>query len=479
VSHSRVGTRPPSGARLVTGRTLPTDAEVRIYERPDDSVRTYHVEPIEQRFDAGTAATLAAAYEHFATGRDGHARTPGRAARAVADEDDPVERLRAVLTKHTRGYGVLADVFADDRVSDAFATAPVAETPLRVRVDGEAMRTNVRLTRAGAESLASRLRRTSGRSFSRAAPTLDATARTGDREVRVAGVTDPVSDGVAFAFRARDRDAWTLPALVANGTLSPRSGALLSVAVEAGSATLVAGPRGAGKTTLLGALLWEIPARTRTVVIEDTPELPVDAVRATGRDVQALRSSLDDEGPSPTETLRTALRLGRGALVVGEVRGAEASALYEAMRVGASDGAVLGTIHGDGGAAVRERVVTDLGVPASSFGATDLLVTVEAAETPGGTERRVATIEEVHGGDDPTFATLFEREADGLEPTGRLARGNSELLASLVGPEDDYATLRDRIDRRETWLETLVADGHTDPEQVERERALTATEGRL
>ncbi|WP_436927856.1 ATPase, T2SS/T4P/T4SS family [Halosimplex amylolyticum] len=490
VSRSRVAARPPSDARLASRRELDTGAIVRVYDRPDDAVRTYHLEPVEARFDASATATLAAAYERLAAGAtSGAERAPGRAVRSVAGEDDPVEEIAEVLRKHARGYGVVADLFADERVSDVFATAPVASTPLRVRVDGETMRTNVRLTREGAEALASRFRRESGRAFSGADPTLDAAVATGDRRVRVAAVTDPVSDGIAFAFRAGDRDPWTLPALVANGTTSADAAALLSVAVERGAAGLVAGPRGAGKTTCLSALLWEVPPETRSVVIEDTPELPVDALQSGGRDVQALRSSLDGAGTSPTEALRTALRLGSGALVVGEIRGEEAETLYEAMRVGANDGAVLGTIHGDGGADVRERVISDLGVAPSSFAATDFLVTLEAAETDAGTQRRVRSVEEVQrigtgsgtgsgasgreaepGPGSVEFASLFERDADGLASTDRIERGNSRLVESLAGPDETYADLREELAARTTWLDDLASTGRTAPETVEQAR---------
>ncbi|QPV63920.1 type II/IV secretion system ATPase subunit [Halosimplex litoreum] len=497
VSRSRVAARPPSDARLRDRQALDGGGLVRIYERPTDALATYHLEPVEARFDEATAATLSAAYDRLAGGEVGGAgltdtevadaeRAPGRAARAVADEDDPVEDIAAVLHKHARGYGVVADLFTDPRVSDVFATAPVAARPLRVRVDGEAMRTNVRLTDEGAAALASRFRRESGRAFSGADPTLDAAVATGDRRVRVAAVTDPVSDGVAFAFRAGDRAAWTLPALVANGTMPADAAALLSVAVERGAASLVAGPRGAGKTTCLSALLWEIPVETRAVVIEDTPELPVDALQSGGRDVQALRSSLDDAGTSPTEALRTALRLGSGALVVGEIRGEEAGTLYEAMRVGANDGAVLGTIHGDGGAAVRERVVADLGVPESSFAATDVLVTLEAAEREDGTQRRVRAIEEVErtgggrgdagdergsgGAETVEFVSLYERDGDGLGSTDRIERGNSRLVAALARPGESYADLRAELSARTEWLDGLATTGRTDPETVERAR---------
>jgi flagellar protein FlaI len=475
VSRARVSIRPPTDAQFIDRRELDTGAVVRIYECTIDECPTYHVEPVEHGLDSDTTMTLATAYDRMAGGAvSGGERAPGRAVRRVADEGDPVGMLERILAKHTRGHGILTDLFADERVSDVFVTAPVASNHLRVRVDGETMRTNIRLTADGAAALASRYRRESGRGFSRASPTLDAAVPVGDRRIRVAGVTDPVSDGLAFAFRAHERDAWTLPALVANGTLPADAAALLSLAVERDAAALLAGTRGAGKTTLLGALLWELPAATRTVVIEDTPELPVEQLQARGRDVQALLAGEENGGTGmpPTEALRTALRLGEGALVLGEVRGEEAAVLYEAMRVGASGSAVLGTIHGDGGDAVRERVVADLGVPESSFGATDLLVTCEPYRTAEGRARRVRRIGEVVTNETGVvFEPLYELVDGTLESTGRIERGNSRLVSSLSRSAESYATMRARLEDRRDWLADLATSERTDPQAVCRAHA--------
>jgi type IV secretory pathway ATPase VirB11/archaellum biosynthesis ATPase len=479
IAKARVAAEPPPDAAFAEARRLDTGATVRVYE-DERALRTYHLEPVEHGFDADALETLAAAYDLLADGAVASGeRAPGRAVRTVAeaDTDTPVETLASALRKHTRGYGVLADFFADPAISDVFATAPVDRNPLRVTVDGERMRTNVRLTEAGAEALSSRFRRESGRAFSRAAPTLDATAdvvadtaahevgATGGGTIRVAGVTDPVSDGPGFAFRAHDATPWTLPALVGNGTLPADAAGLLSLAAERAAAGLVAGPRGAGKTTLLGALCWELPAATRTVVIEDTPELPIPALQRRGRDVQPLRTETGDgPGLEPAEALRAALRLGEGALVVGEVRGEEAAVLYEAMRVGASGDAVLGTIHGDGGEGVRERVVSDLDVPASSFATTDFVVTLEAVSTPEGKRRRVKAIEEVVGGD--RFESLFRIGDGGLRATGRIDRGNSALVASLAESGETYADARAAISERAALLAELAREGRTSPESV-------------
>ncbi|WP_225333606.1 ATPase, T2SS/T4P/T4SS family [Halomicrobium urmianum] len=446
VGHARVAVDPPPDGRLVDRSTLSTDGTVRRYERPDD-LPVYHVEPSVSTLSDEALGALERARERLADGTESGTGAARRAVRAVAGEDDPVDRLGAVLEKHTADYGVLVDLFSDERVSDVFATAPVAGTPLRVRVDGELAATNVRLSERGADALASQFRLESGRAFSQVDPTLDAEITVNGRRVRVAGTTDPVTDGVTFAFRAHDREAWTLRRLVETGTITSRGAALLSVAVERGTATLIAGPRGAGKTTTLGALLRELPRAVRTLVIEDTPELPVEALQAEGRDVQSmLTASGDGPGLDPAEALRTALRLGEGALVVGEVRGEEASVLYEAMRVGANASAVLGTVHGDGGEAVRERVVADLGVAESAFAATDLVVTMAP---PDGHDRRVAAVEEVIDGDDGVrFAPLLRRENERLAPTGRVERGNSGLIASLREGGERYADVLDAVEVR-------------------------------
>ncbi|MXR52225.1 type II secretion protein [Halovenus sp. WSH3] len=477
VSHWRVCTTPPPDTQLRDVCELDTGATVRRYEQPT-GVDRYFLWPAERDLSAEGYDLLATAYDRLASGAfEGEQRAPGRAVRAVAEDEAyaetvSVERISGILRKHTRGFGLLEDLFADPEVSDAFVTAPAPSNQVRVTVDGETCRTNVRLTAEGVEALSSRFRRESGRAFSRADPTLDATATVADRQMRVAGVTEPPSDGTAFAFRAQDDAVWTLPALVGNGTLSATAAALLSVAVERGAAVLVAGPRGAGKTTLLGALLWELPPDVRTVAIEDTPELPVEPLQEAGRDIQPLLASADGDELSPAGALRTALRLGDGAIAVGEVRGEEAGVLYEAMRVGANSEAVLGTIHGDGGQAVYERVVEDLGVSPSSFGVTDLIVTCEITAD---STRRVSAVEEVTTGTAPAFETLFERSGAGLDPTGRIERGNSTAVDDLRAAGEPYADLRERLKRRERLLQSLADAGGTDVGAVvdshgERER---------
>jgi flagellar protein FlaI len=461
VSDWTVTAEPPLDAELCESRPLSTGSTVRIYRQPDRTRPRYHLDPISRTLEPADLAVLADAQRALGrpTGSAG-ATTPASAVATVtpANPAVDVETIRAVLRRHTRGLGLLEDVFADPAVSDAFLSAPAAATELRVRADDRQMRTNLGITERGVAALASRFRRESARGFSRASPTLAAGFEVAGRRLRVAGVTDPASPGTGFAFRVHDDASYTLPGLLATDTLSPRTAGLLSVAVERGAAVLLAGSRGAGKTTTLGALCWELPAATRTVVLEDTPELPVGALQDAGRDVQPLRTD-SERGLAPASALRTALRLGNGALVVGEVRGEEAAVLYEAMRVGATAEAVLGTIHGEGVGDVRERVVSDLDVAPTAFATTDLVVSLTATETPRGTDRRLSRVEEVTGPDPGDARTLLAPELG--EEAGPLARGEVALLDRLAEADDGYADVLAAVAQRGEFLADLAERGTT------------------
>jgi len=143
------------------------------------------------------------------------------------------------------------------------------------------------------------------------------------------------------------------------------------------------------------------------------------------------------------------LRLGDSALIIGEVRSKEAIALYEAMRVGAAANVVAGTIHGASPYGVFDRVVNDIGVPRTSFKATDIIVVANPVRSAAGLkkERRVLQITEVRKKweEDPlregAFVDLmkYDPETDKLEVTDALANGDSEILKDIAGNIAEFA----------------------------------------
>jgi flagellar protein FlaI len=462
-SASRIAMNPPLGAKLVDAYKL-EDSEVRIYSLPNGLQHFYFLIMPEYRLPPEHLALLNRTRElllgHGLDGMDlsdpAHARRKIKrmSARLMAKQSvesklditrENIETLAECLTKFSVGLGVLETMLSDVRVQDVYIDAPVGKSPLHIyHGDYEECLTNVYLTQEDAESLSSRFRAISGRPFSEADPVLD--LNLAEFGARVAAIGRPLSpEGVAFTLRRHKTTPWTLPQFVQNMSLAPEAAGLLSLLVDSQASILIAGSRGAGKTSLLGALMLEIPQKFRIISIEDTLELPISRLQALGFKIQSLHVQSATTGSEvelrAEDALRAALRLGESVLVIGEVRGAEAKVLYEAMRIGAAGNSVMGTIHGATTRDVFERVVYDLGIPATSFKATDAIV-VAAPIRPGGSVsrvRRVVQITEV-GKDwkvDPTvrrgFADLmvYNQSDDQLKPTKRL-RESSQLLEAIA-----------------------------------------------
>ncbi len=170
------------------------------------------------------------------------------------------------------------------------------------------------------------------------------------------------------------------------------------------------------------------------------------------------------------EGIRTSLRLGDSSLIVGEVRSVEARALYEAMRVGALANVVAGTIHGASPYGVFDRVVNDLGVPRTSFKATDIIVVANPIKSSDGLKsfKRVLQIAEVrkHWQQDPQeeggFADLmvYDGKLDRLVPSQALLHGESDVLKAIAGNVKEWAgnwdALWENIQLRARIKERLV-----------------------
>jgi len=256
--------------------------------------------------------------------------------------------------------------------------------------------------------------------------------------------------------------------------INPLSAGILSFLIDGARTILVAGTRSAGKTSLLGALLVELMRKYRVITIEDTLELPTSSLRKLGYNIQAMKvaaalSKGGSEVPAD-EGIRTTLRMGDSALIVGEIRSKEALALYEAMRIGALANVVAGTIHGDSPYGVFDRVVNDLQVPRTSFKATDIIVVANPIRSADGLHRwrRVTQLTEVrkHWEQDPLlengFSDLmkYDSRTDQLEPSDDLINGESEILKGVAGNVKEWAgnwdAVWDNILLRTKIKETLV-----------------------
>lgn len=388
-----------------------------------------------------------------------------------------IEDLTQILIRYTVGFGLIEILLQDELVQDITMNSPTGETPLYL-VHGkfDECITNIIPSINDADSWASKLRLMSGRPLDEANPILDTDIEIpGIARARVGVISKPLNPtGIAYAFRRHRDKPWTLPLFIKQGMISDLAAGLISFLVDGNRTMLVAGTRSAGKSSILGSLLVEIMRKYRIITIEDTLELPVDALRGLQYNIQAMKvasalSKGTNEVPAD-EGIRTTLRLGDSALIVGEVRSSEAAALYEAMRVGALANVVAGTIHGDSPYGVYDRVVNDLKVPKTSFKATDILIIANPIRSADGMHRnrRVTQITEVRKDweQDPLlekgFVDLmkYNSQTDKLEPTDELMNGDSQILKNIAGniPEwsSDWDAIWDNVLLRAKVKKTIV-----------------------
>lgn len=362
---------------------------------------------------------------------------------------DKIEMLANILVRLTVGFGMIEVLLEDPLIEDIYINSPVGNIPIFVKhADFGECETNIIPNRKEAEAWASKFRLVSGRPLDEANPVLDTELVIPDiAEARACVIQNPLSPGgFAFTFRHHREKPWTLPLLMYYKSISPISAGLISFLVDGARTMLIAGTRGSGKTSLMSAIMVEIMRKYRVITVEDTLELPVSALKDIGFNILPLkvRSAIVGEKAelSADDGIRTSLRLGDSALVIGEVRSVEARALYESMRVGALANVVMGTIHGDSPYGVFDRVVNDLEVPRTSFKATDIIMIANKIKTPDQLSeiRRVTSITEVRKEwqEDPSlengFADLmkYNSKTDCLEPTKDLIEGNSDVVKSIA-----------------------------------------------
>ena len=375
--------------------------------------------------------------------------------KAIGINYSDLNKLATILVRNTIGFGLIEVLLQDKKLQDIALNAPIPLTQVFVRhQDYDECLTNIIPSQEDVDSWAAKFRMISGRPLDEANPILDTQLSIGNIRARIAIIQEPLSpDGLAYAIRRHREEPWTLPLFIKNKMINPFAAGLLSFLISGSRTLLVSGTRSSGKTSLLGSLMLEIIPKFRIIVIEDSLELPVNALRKLNYDIlrMKVRSALlkTTSEVSADDGIRTSLRLGDSCLILGEVRSVEAKALYEAMRVGALANVVAGTIHGASPYGVFDRVVNDLDVPATSFKATDIITVCNPIKSPDGLHswRRMLQLAEVrkHWKKDPLeekgFVDLmrYNVEKDELEPSEDLINGDSEIIKDIASNVKGWA----------------------------------------
>jgi pilus assembly protein CpaF len=338
----------------------------------------------------------------------------------IAREDR--ERLAEEISDDILGHGPLERPLADDTITEVMINGPhdiwierggrLHPTPIRFNDESHLRR------------IINKIVAQVGRRIDESSPMVDARLPDGSR---VNAVLPPLSlTGPLVTIRKFSKKRLDLGDLIRLGTLDPPAVDFLEACVRAELNILVSGGTGSGKTTLLNAMSTAIPNQQRIVTIEDAAEL-----RLNQRHVLRLESrqkNIEGEGEIPIRALvRNSLRMRPDRIIVGEVRGAEALDMLQAMNTG-HDGS-LSTIHSNSPRDALARVETmvlmagyDLPVRAirqQVAAALDLIVQLERMHDGS---RKVVAITEVGRMESEivTMQDIFEFKMEEVTDEGRV-----------------------------------------------------------
>ncbi len=285
------------------------------------------------------------------------------------------------------------------------------------------------------------------RSVSKASPIADARLADGSR---VNIVLDPVAlNGPVVTIRRFPKEPVRMQKLLEWGALSEEAAVFLQKVVKAGYNIFVSGGTGSGKTTVLNALSEYIPPDERVITIEDNAELQLNRVENLVT-LEARNANLEGEREiTIRDLIRTSLRMRPDRIIVGEIRGAEAIDMLQAMNTG-HDGS-LSTGHanspGDMLSRLETMVLMGMDLPLAAIrrqiaSGVDLIVHLGRLRDGS---RKVLEIVEINGIEEGEIRlrSLFAFEEEpgqekNMQVTGRLLQKGEllhrdKLLAAGIG----------------------------------------------
>ena len=181
--------------------------------------------------------------------------------------------------------------------------------------------------------------------------------------------------------------------LIDYGTYDAEILAFIWLCVENRKSAIVVGGTASGKTSMMNAFSLFIPQFAKIVSIEDTREIQMPHKNWLPMKTRESSSESGKGNVDMFSLLRTALRQRPEYIIVGEVRGAEAQTLFQAMNTGHT---TYSTLHAGGVEQAINRLTTNpINVPVAMFGALDLIIIQQLQHIDGRMVRRCITLDEV------------------------------------------------------------------------------------
>ena len=233
-------------------------------------------------------------------------------------------------------------------------------------------------------------------------------------------------DGPALTIRKFKKDKLTLDQLVRFGSITPQGAEILRIIGRSRVNTVISGGTGSGKTTLLNCLTQFIDEDERIITCEDAAELQLQQPHVVR--LETRPPNLEGEGQvTMRDLVRNCLRMRPERIIVGEVRGAEAFDLLQAMNTG-HDGS-MGTLHANNPREALSRLesmITMGGYSLPSRTIREMLcasidVIIQSARLRDGS-RKITHVTEIMGMEGDVIVTqdIFLYDIEGEDAKGKI-----------------------------------------------------------
>jgi len=281
-------------------------------------------------------------------------------ARVAPDQNPLLASLNFKEKKHItiavfesiRGLGVLGRIIADPDVTEVMING---HKDIFVEKNGRLSKSESMFeSKRELEIIITKFVSRAGRAVNESEPIVDFQLDDGSR---VNVVMPPVAlNGPIVTIRRFPKEAMTAQKLIEFGSITAEAADILKLLVTAKYNIFVSGGTGSGKTTFLNALSNFIPSDERIITIEDSAELQIKNIDNLVR-LETRNAGSDGKGAvTIRDLIKSALRMRPERIVVGEVRGAEALDMLQAMNTG-HDGS-LSTGHANSTFDILSRLET-------------------------------------------------------------------------------------------------------------------------
>ena len=296
------------------------------------------------------------------------------------------------------GYGKLDALMKDPMIEDISCVG--ADTPVFLyHRKYSNIETNITFEEEELNEMVLKLSQLTGKSISFGFPIMNATLPDGSRLETTLG-KEVTTRGGTITIRKFREEPFSPSELIKYGTFNVEIMAYLWLAVENNKSIIFVGGTASGKTTTLNAISLFIPSESKIISIEDTREITLFHKNWIPGLVRETFSGQESQSIDMFELLRSALRQRPEYLILGEVRGKEAYALFQAMSTGHT---TYSTMHASSAQTAVNRLLHEpINIPLMMLSALDIMVVQVLRQVGRKRVRRMETLSEFVGIDSTT-----------------------------------------------------------------------------